>query len=80
MNPVASAIRARGYEIDLQHTISDQDHIYEFLVSGTGDIETQGEIARFIANKWTLLELTTLQKSLEDVFLDVTGFGEESKS
>ena len=80
VDTVAKAIRARGYEIILQHTISDKDQIHDFLVSGIDTMETQGEIARLVASKWTLFELTALEKSLEDVFLDVTGYGEESRS
>jgi ABC-2 type transport system ATP-binding protein len=76
LHQVRSEIRALGYELILQQTISNVDQVYDFIVSGVDDSRSQGDIARFIAGKWTLLELTHVKKSLEDFFLDVTGYSE----
>lgn len=65
-------------DIDSVQLYSKEDGLYKFYVNFSKDIDIRPDLYNFIKSKdWTLFEMRAEQRSLEDVFRQLTEKGEE---
>ena len=65
-------------DIDRVQLYSKEDGLYKFYVNFSKDIDIRPDLYNFIKSKdWTLFEMRAEQRSLEDVFRQLTEKGEE---
>ncbi len=66
--------------IDSIQLYSKEDGLYKFYVNFSKDIDIRPDLYNFIKSKeWTLFEMRAEQRSLEDIFRQLTEKGEETK-
>ncbi len=67
-------------DIDSVQLYSKKDSLYKFYVNFSKDIDIRPDLYNFIKSKeWTLFEMRAEQRSLEDIFRQLTDKGEETK-
>ena len=65
-------------DIDSVQLYSKEDGLYKFYVNFSKDIDIRPDLYNFIKSKdWTLFEMRAEQRSLEDIFRQLTEKGEE---
>lgn len=77
---VLAGIASLGCHATVERTVSPSDKIFDYLANIAGREDLRGNLARFVANRWTLLEMKSLDVTLEEVFLNLTTEEEEVKS
>jgi ABC-2 type transport system ATP-binding protein len=74
---VLEDLRTAGYSVAVERSLSEEDMIYEYSAAVQDDTESRGNLARYISDRWNLLEMSRPAVTLEDVFMDVTSENDE---